>query len=39
MNKLGLWTNVSADDWTAKKAIIASNNDNKGDMVYLGINV
>ena len=34
-----LWTNVCADDWTAERAIIASNYDNKGELVYLGINV
>ena len=25
MNKIALWKNVPADDWTAKRAIIASN--------------
>ena len=26
MNKIALWINVCADDWTAERAIIASNN-------------
>ena len=39
MNKKALWTNVSADDSTAKKAIIASNDDNKGELIYIGLNV
>ena len=25
MNEIALWRNVTADDWTAKRAIIASN--------------